>query len=270
MAAFKRLFFDIETSYCQGWFWRPSFKTQISYDQIIKQAAIICICYKWEGSDKVKNLQWNRGDDKEMVYKFAEIIKDADEVVGHNGDRFDLKWFRTRCLIHGIKSMPEIKSIDTLKISRSKFNFPSNRLDAIGKYLGFGGKKEHKGIDLWHDIIQRNSKKSMKEMIDYCNRDVELLEKVFIKLEGYTKQKTHMAVEQGGDRCDCPYCGSEETQSRRQTTLASGVIKHKLSCNKCKKYFTISASDFRYRTERKLKREISELNKISKSGLYLE
>lgn len=244
---FKRIFFDIETSYCEGWFWNPAYNTNISYDQVLKQSAIICICYKVEGSPKIHHLTWDKGDDKEMMGRFYEIINDADEVVAHNGDRFDIKWIRTRFLMAGFSSMPEIKSIDTLKISRSKFKFPSNRLDAIGKYLGIGGKIETGGIELWHDVIQRNSKKAMSKMVEYCKRDVELLEKVFLKLEGYSKPKTHIGRFMAGDKCDCQYCGSERTVFSRQRVSAAGVVSIAMQCKECYKYFSVSLKAYNQR-----------------------
>ena len=250
----KRMFFDIETSYCQGWFWRPAFNTNISYDQILKDSAIICICWKWEGSKRVNHLEWNKGCDKVMMNKFFKEIEEADEVVGHNGDRFDLKWIRTRFLVHGYKTMPEIKSIDTLKISRAKFNFPSNRLDAIGKYLGFGGKKDTGGIQLWHDIIQKNSKKAMKDMVDYCKRDVELLEKIYLKVEGFSKPKTHIGSFMGADNCSCPYCGSEKTHYKQSRVSSNGTIKCQMKCYECDKYFMVSLKAYNTRTKNKKSR----------------
>lgn len=234
----RRLFFDIETSYMQGWFWRPSYKTQITYEQVLKDSAIICICYKWQGSDKIHYLQWDKGNDKEMMDKFFKVIEQADEVVAHNGDYFDIKWIRTRFLIHGYSSMPHIKSIDTLQIARTKFNFQSNRLDAISKQIGIGGKLETGGIQLWHDIIQRNSTKAMKLMIDYCKKDVELLEKVYLKLEGFAKPKTHIGINSGGsDKCDCPYCGEHKTHMIKREVSASGEVKPQMRCTQCNKYF---------------------------------
>jgi len=232
----KRLFFDIETSYCTGWFWRPSFKTSISYDQILSNAQIICICYKWAGSDKIHSIKWDKGDDKELIKKFSEVLLTADEIIGHNSDKFDLKWVRTRCLSHGAKGLPEFKSIDTVKIARSKFNFPSNRLDAIGKYLGFGGKKDTGGIQLWHDIIQKNSAKAMRDMITYCKRDVDLLEKVYDKIIGFTPHKTNLAVKYGGSLGDCPHCASDKTVLRQTLTMATGLKKIKFQCKECGKY----------------------------------
>lgn len=244
---FKRLFFDIETSYCTGWFWRPQFKTNITYDQVLKESKIICICYKWEGSDRMYSLKWDKGCDKELIKKFIEVLLEADEVCGHNSDKFDLKWVRTRCLVHGTKSLPEFKSIDTLKISRQKFNFPSNRLDAIGKYLGFGGKKDTGGIQLWHDIIQKNSARAMKEMVDYCKRDVELLEKVYLKLEGYAKPKTHIGIQSGNDSCSCPKCGDEKTWLSSRHVNANGTIRVLMKCGGCMKYFSVSLRTYNNR-----------------------
>ena len=47
-SSFKRLYLDIETSPNIGMFWESGYKKNISYDNIIKERAIICICYKWK------------------------------------------------------------------------------------------------------------------------------------------------------------------------------------------------------------------------------
>lgn len=236
---YKRMFFDIETSYSIGWFWNPAFNTTISYNQVIKYPAIICICWKWEGSKKVHSLEWNKGEDKQMLKKFLKELNEADEVIGHNGDRFDLKWIRTRYLYHGWESIPEIKSLDTLKIARNKFKFPSNRLDAIGQYLGVGGKMDIGGIQLWHDIIQKNSKSAMNKMVKYCKRDVELLEKVFLKMQGYSKPKTHIGVFAGEGKESCPYCACTDYKLNNRRVSTTGIVRITLLCKGCFKYYTV-------------------------------
>ena len=55
----KRLFFDIETSPNIGMFWTAGYKLNISHDNIIKERAVICICYKWEDDKDVYYLQWD-------------------------------------------------------------------------------------------------------------------------------------------------------------------------------------------------------------------
>src|SRR5687767_10183919 len=111
----KRLYFDIEVSANIGFFWNPGYKISIGYENIIKERAIICICYKWEGEKKIHSLQWDgKQCDKKLLEKFIKVANSATELVGHNGDKFDLSWIRTRCLFHQIPCFPTYVTIDTL------------------------------------------------------------------------------------------------------------------------------------------------------------
>ena len=241
---FKRLFFDIETSPNLVFSWNVGHEVRIDYDNIIQERAIICICYKFEGSDKVYHLTWDKGNDKKMLQRFAEIINSADEVIGHNSDRFDVKWVRTRCIYHGIPMTHDIKSIDTLKASRSKFKFNSNKLDYIGKYLGLGEKMETGGFSLWKDIVLKNSKKALNKMVAYCKQDVVLLEKIFQKINPYLPVKTNAAVMFERDSCTCPECLSEDTVINKHKISAAGVRSVGMQCKNCGKYFSLSQASF--------------------------
>tara|TARA_R110000822_G_scaffold238449_4_gene368596 strand:- start:648 stop:1436 length:789 start_codon:yes stop_codon:yes gene_type:complete len=241
---FKRLFFDIETSYNIVSSWNVGYELNISPDNIIKERAIICICYKWEDESKIHELHWDKGDDKQMLIKFSKIINGADEIIGHNGDNFDIKWLRTRCLFHSIDVFPDYQTVDTLKLSRGNFKFNSNKLDYIAKLLGLGGKMETGGLKLWDDIILRNNKTSLTKMIDYCKKDVLILEQVFKRLNPYVKSKTHVAVLEGGNRCSCPNCSSTRLQKRGTSVTASGLIKQRLQCQDCGKYTSIPSKLF--------------------------
>lgn len=242
--AFKRLFFDIETSPNLVFSWNVGHEVRIGHDNIVKERAIICICYKYEGSDKVYHLTWNKGDDKKMLQKFASIINNADEVIGHNSDNFDIKWVRTRCIYHGISMTHDIKSIDTLKASRSKFRFNSNKLDYLGKYLGVGEKMETGGFDLWKDIVLKNSKKALTKMVNYCKQDVVLLEKVFQKLNPYIPHKTNAAAMFDRTAIACPECLSEETVVNKHRISAAGVKSVTMQCKGCGKYFSLPQTKF--------------------------
>lgn len=180
----RKLFFDIEVSPDVVLSWGVGNKISIGHDSIIQERAIICICWKWADDDKVYSLKWDKGCDKEMVKKFAKIADSADEIIAQNGDNFDIKWLRTRCLYHNIPISPKFNSLDTLKMARSNFRFNANRLDYMGKFLGFGGKIKT-DYDMWKDILLRNDNKAMTLMVDYCKEDVILLEKVYNRLQEY-------------------------------------------------------------------------------------
>lgn len=241
---FKRLYLDLETSYNIVSSWNVGYDININPDNIIKERAVICICYKWDGEDEVKELHWDNGDDKKMLQEFAKIINSADEVIAHNGDNFDIKWMRTRCIYHNIDVYYDYNSIDTLKLSRKGFRFNSNKLDYLGQFLGLGKKMDTGGLKLWDDIILRGNKESLKKMIEYCKQDVLLLEKIFNKLNPYVKSKTHIGVVEGGSKCSCPNCGSTKLQKRGFMVSALGARKQRLQCQKCGKYFSLTEKLF--------------------------
>ena len=184
----RKLFFDIEVSPDVELSWGIGRKVNLSHDSIIQERAIICICWKWDNEDAVHSLEWKKGDDREMLVKFAKIANSADEIIAQNGDNFDIKWLRTRCLYHRISVSPKFNTIDTLKMARQGFRFNANRLDYMGKFMGFGGKI-HTDYDMWKDILLKNDQKAMALMVAYCKEDVVLLEKVYNTLQDYCPVK---------------------------------------------------------------------------------
>ena len=235
-----RLFFDIETSPNIGLFWRPGYKLTISHENIIHERSIICIGYKWANEKKVHCPTWDRNQsDKELLTNFVQVLNEADEIIAHNGDRFDITWIRTRCIKHGIPMMPNYTSIDTLKAAKNRFNFNSNKLDYISEYLGFG-KKIKTDYDLWKRVLLDNDKKALKQMVTYCKHDVVLLEKVFDKMNPYLLPKTSIA----GYVSDCPECGSSHTTVNKHRMTAAGYKKLTFRCVDCGKYHTVAESRF--------------------------
>ena len=240
MNKIKRLFFDIETSPNIGLFWTAGYKQNISHDNIIKERAIICICYKWADDDKIYSLTWDKNqNDKKMLEQFVQIANEADELVGHNGDKYDLAWIKTRCLYHNIPMFPNYVTIDTLKQARSKFKFNSNKLDYIGKFLGLG-EKIHTSFNMWKEIVLNNSEQALEEMVTYCKGDVELLEKIYNKMSSYFPHKTHFGVLNSEEKYSCPECGSNNMAFSKRRLTALGNHRIQLQCKDCGKYHTIS------------------------------
>lgn len=244
-ALFRRLFFDIETSPCILLAWGPGFKLSIPHENIVRERAIICIAWKWEDSKVVRCETWDKHqNDKAMLKQFVGVMHQADEIVGHNSDRFDTPWIRTRCLYHGIPMSPEFVSIDTLKAARSKFRFNSNRLDYLARFL-LGDQKRPTGFDLWKRILLDKDPVALRKMQRYCKHDVRLLEQVFQKLSPFLPAKTHRAVAKGDEPRFlgmCPECASERTTINRYRTTAAGHRKVVYQCQDCGKYNTVAES----------------------------
>ena len=239
----KRLFWNIETSPNVGFFWRSGYRLNIQPDNILQERAIICICYKWEHEKKAHALQWDNGCDRKMLETFLPIAEEADELVAHNGDKFDLKWFQTRCLKHGLPPTNEKKTVDTLVIARRRFYFNSNKLDYIAKFLGLDGKDET-DFGMWQDIVLNNCPRAMARMIKYCKRDVYLLEDVWRALSAYHKPKTHAGVAAGRDNWTCPHCASEKVSKSKTRHTTAGTVQHQMRCGECHRYYSISNKAF--------------------------
>lgn len=264
----RRLFYDIETSLSIGTFWRPSWRTRITYEQVIHHSRVICISYAWETDlidarerakqngenpttameEVVQSLRWDRGDDQMMLKQFAVIADRADEMIAHNGDRFDMKHLATRCVKLGVDWNPYNATYDTLKRCRGDFNFPSNRLNDVAEFLGVPGKTKTK-YDWWKKItiaafIDRTFDEEydgyMDEMVFYCNRDVVVLFLVWEIIAPAGKHKHHAGVMAGGEKYSCPHCGGTHIKSNKRRVSRTGMIKRDMWCKDCRKYYTIS------------------------------
>ena len=239
----KILLFDLETSHdlLAKFGLYPEYT---SHENIIKGASIICGAWKWLGdkrvhsasvTDHINNFKKDRNNDRAVVLELKKAIEQADVVVAHNGDKFDIKWFNTRCLYHGIPEVAQPFTIDTLKVAKKYYKFSSNRLDYLGKYLNVGRKiKTHNSM--WLAIVDLNVpvKEAValtKKMERYNKQDVLLLEAVFKKLR-------HRCVLPNANLFHdtpialCPNCGSDNLQRNGYTVNKSGRYQ-RLHCMDC-------------------------------------
>ena len=220
--------------------WRVGYKINIDYENIVKERAIICIGYKWQGKP-VQHLTWRDGDDKAMLKAFIPILESADEVVAHFGDRFDIPWLRARAAYHGIPVSPYLKTIDTKAQSARGFYFNSNRLDYLGQFLKLG-KKIDTDFKLWKDVIAFDEV-ALAKMVRYCRQDVKLLEKVFLRLEGYNKPKTHQGVMRGQPCSTCPKCASTDVIAVGKQVTGTGAVRPKMKCKNCGQVFLVTRAE---------------------------
>ena len=240
----KRLFFDIETTPNVVYTWRAGYNITISHDSIIKERRIISIHYKWANSNKVHHLVWDEHQrDKKMLIEFIKIANQADEIVAHNGDRFDIKWLRTRCIYHRIPMFPEYKTLDTLKKAKKFFNFNSNKLDYISQFLKVGAKTKHEGYSLWLKVMD-DDKEALKTMLIYGDNDVIILEDVYKIMERYITPQTHHGVLQGKEVTSCPNCTSNDYKYIAAKVTPGGTIQRHMQCNNCKTSYKISNAKY--------------------------
>jgi len=245
----KILFWDVENSHnIVATF--NLFKAFIPHDNILQHWFMFCASWKWAGKDKVHTVSLlddplrfkeDHTDDYYVIAKIHEALSEADAVVAHNGDRFDMKKFNARAIQHGFQPIPEVIQIDTLKIAKAKFNFNYNKLDFLGEYLGVG-KKIKTDNELWLRCL-RGERKALKEMLHYNKQDVVVLEKVYDKLKPYVPAKVNFNLFKSTGTQVCPSCGGNHTHRsgiRRTRTREY----YRYQCQGCGHWFkSIDAKD---------------------------
>jgi hypothetical protein len=220
--------FDIENSQSLGYFF-DVYETSINHDDIVIPSYIFCISYSWWGEDRVYTLciqdfprfKKDIHDDTEVLKEFSKVVEQADILVGHNIDRFDIKKINGRLFLKGLPPMPTVKTIDTLRIAKKYFRLDYNGLDAISKDLGLSGKTENsKG--LWRKCFEGDIK-SLNQLAKYNKNDVRINKKVFEREMPFLKLVLSKEFV-----CHNPVCGSREV-------ILKGCRdnKQRFICNKC-------------------------------------
>jgi len=241
----KVLIYDIETSYNIVKSWRVGYNLNINPQDILHERKIICISYKWSNENQIYNLSWDKNQcDKFMIEQFIEVLNEADIIVSHNGDKFDLPWIKTRAIYHNLPMLVNYKQFDTLKVAKRKFNFNSNRLDYISEFLGFGNKIKTE-MSLWDDIVLRKCPIAMKKMIEYCDMDVELLSKIYDKLVYWENPMTHVGVDNNLSKYSSPISGSLNLLHIKSVTTNRGTIKHIMQDLDTERLFEMSDTNFK-------------------------
>lgn len=201
--------------------------------------SIICFGYKILGEKETHCInawdfkEWKKdtNNDKPLVEKAIEILKDADACVTHNGRQFDWKFLQTRALYHGLDLLPKILHIDTKVVSKSNLYMYDNRLNTLGKFLTSEEKMENGGWDLWVKVSQRDPK-AMKTMTEYCKQDVFLLEKVYKKLRPLMNNIPNYNLFKDHDKDACPNCGSTLIRKDGIRVQRNGLMQ-RYRCNSC-------------------------------------
>lgn len=237
----KILLWDIETTHNLVAMFKLFGEDYVPSDNIIQERYIVCAAWKWFGESKTHSVsvldnpslyKEDPHNDLYVLQVLHKVLSEADAIVAHNGDRYDIKFTEARMLIQGLSPLPPITKIDTLKIAKDRFLFNSNKLDYLGKILGVGGK-QHTTPGLWLEILKGN-KNAIKEMVSYNMVDVDLLEKVFIKLRPYIPNYINRAL--FNDEYGCPRCGSDKVHSRGVHRAVTRIYQ-RFQCQDCFGWF---------------------------------
>lgn len=161
---------------------------------------VLCVSYmssRDEGevvtlrNDVINPKDWKagrRGNDRELVKRANEVIRNHDIIAAHYGMRFDLPFLRTRGMMQGLAVLPEKVVIDPWAVARRKFKFQRNRLDGIAKALGAPDRKTPLDLQVWRAAMLDGDKASMDLIVEHCEADVRVLAFVLDQVKPFVRQ----------------------------------------------------------------------------------
>ncbi len=228
------LIFDIETAPNLAYVWGQWEQNVIDHE---REWTMLCYCYKWVGEAEIHersnffDYDMATVDDTGIVTELWRLFDEADIIIAHNGDKFDIRKANARFIKLGLGAPSPYKTIDTKKVASRYFAFNSNSLDNLGQHLGLGRKVKHEGWEMWKGCLAGDPK-WWKKMLKYNVQDVRLLEKVWRLMQGFESNGPNMAAL--SDEPCCPKCGADpkHLEARGYHTPVS-VTYHRYHCQKC-------------------------------------
>lgn len=221
---------DIETLPIKAVVWNTG-EQRINSVQILEgeSTSIACAAWQEEGGpvrsasllEDIKSFKKDYRDDRRVVTAIHAMLTGVAETSGillyQNGDSFDLKKVMARIIYHGLPPLPKIRSIDTLRASRSIAAFDANNLDYLDKHFGGEGKIPNRGMDMWRDIVDTGKPikeriESLRQLTEYNKGDLPPLWRVYAR-EGRYMGRAHPNRAIGRTEC-CTFCGSRDYEEK--------------------------------------------------------
>lgn len=223
------LTFDIETRPITAHVW-GLWDQRVGLNQIIDPGGVLCFAAKWYGEKDILFYSEHVDGHDAMIRAAHALLSEADFVVHYNGQRFDVPHLNREFVQLGLGRPTPYKQVDLLRVARSQFKFPSNKLDYVAGALGLGHKVSHEGHTLWTKC-PAGDEAAWKRMERYNRGDVRLTERLYERLLPWIPNHPHLGLYNGRGDC-CPNCGGtkfEQVENAR-TALTSYA---QFRCKRC-------------------------------------
>ena len=230
MSGPKILLLDIETAPHLGYFF-GIFNQNIGVDMIKEPTYTLCWAAKWLGQRKV---HFATCEDKNYIKTIHKMIDEADAVIHYNGKAFDMKHLNREFLLRGMPPPSPYNNIDLLSCVRTNFKFASNKLAWTSMQMGYEGKVNHRGIKLWFDCMEGNTR-AWREMKRYNVQDVHLLEEMYEDLKPWLTSVPNHALWSNNEEPTCRNCGSTNLHKRGLHRTATRIYQ-RWQCQDCNKW----------------------------------
>lgn len=234
----KILLWDIETAPGLAYYWRAK-TTFINHGMVKSWPWLLGWSAKWADrnqiiSDMVTPEEAVARDDTRVAQSIADLIREADILVAHNGDDFDLPFLTGRLWVNQLEPIGPVDTIDTKKLASKDLGLTHNNLDAIARMRG-QQEKLKTDFSLWLRCME-GEQKALNEMKKYNRNDVEILHREFEDMKPYVTRLKRLV--DTTKSLVCLWCGSDQLQSRgeRKMKRTPAYTYLRFYCTNCKRY----------------------------------
>lgn len=233
----KILIIDIETAPIRAKVW-DIWNQNIGIEQIDNDWFILTWSAKWLFENKVYSARLTgkeavKQEDKRILKGIWSLLNEADIVIAHNGDRFDIPKLNTRFIINKMNPPLPYQSIDTLKTIKRQFAFTSNKLDFVNRVLSLERKQKNEGFPMWSKCYTGNEA-ALKEMEKYNIKDVRILEDTYLRLRPWIKPHPNVGLFILDENAfHCPSCGSTDLKDEGKRYYTTANAYEQFTCNNC-------------------------------------
>lgn len=241
----KILLLDIETAPNVAHVW-GLWQQNVGLPQIMAAGYVMCWAAKWYGDREVFFDSVYQSSHKKMLRGIHKLLDQADVAVHYNGRKFDVPTLNKEFLVHDMLPPSPYDQIDLLQTARSRFRFPSNKLDYISQALKLGKKTKHEGHELWIKCMAKDPD-AWRTMEKYNKNDVVLLEKVYDKMRPWIRSHPNHGTHD--QTVVCPSCGKNHHQRRGYATTKAYRYA-RFQCLDCGTWFRSAKTEFRQKLDR--------------------
>lgn len=238
---------DIETAPNMAYVW-GLWDQNVGLNQLINSTEMLCFGARWlgDGADEIIFRSVHHDGKAAMLADLHALLSEADAMMGWNSAGFDSKHMKREFLEAGMLPPAPYKELDLMRVVKSQFRFPSNKLDYVAQRLGVGSKVSHSGFDLWIKCMAGDDE-AWEQMKEYQLQDVHLLIDLYAKLQPWMNGGHPNAAVIGDEALACVTCGSTNVSEKGLAYTATGAYK-KFQCE-CGKWMRdskrISTAQFR-------------------------
>lgn len=237
------LILDIETApiECYTWTFWPNYVDPMS--QVVKNKdgkpkdwSILTWAAKWLFESDIHGAMVSLKEaeyryDKSIMKPLWDLFEEADVIVAHNGEKFDIRRINYRFAINGFGPTSPFQSIDTLKMAKKVWGAPSYKQDYLNRDFGLKRKLDT-DFELWERCVS-GDQSGLDEMFEYNKGDIFGLEDLYLTVRPWIRGPVNLSMYVDNDKPYCPNCLNEniKTLSKPYTTPAGQYESYR--CMKC-------------------------------------